>query len=137
MRRINSTGSYSSRDSESTTTTADSHEDRVYREQNGHYWYQKFLKRPTWCAVCNKFVYGLTIEQQNAFKCFNCKLVAHHDCHLKLTAQCQPNVTVKKDSGSPKAAVTFADVVMNAGNNERGFTARDAVRQTGKVIFYL
>ena len=133
MHMMNSIGSHSSRESESTTTTTESTGDeKVFREQNGHIWYQKFLKRPTWCDICTKFIYGITLEQQHAFKCGHCKLIAHHDCLLKMTVQCRNCVADSHDDGNSKKAADLADIVMEVG---QGFTTRDALNQTGQVSY--
>ena len=46
----------------------------------GHVWRKKFLKSPTWCKVCNSFIFGVTKEQQNAYKCLLCKTIGHRNC---------------------------------------------------------
>ena len=50
---------------------------------NGHVWRSKYLTKPTWCKVCDAFIFGVTKEQQNAYKCFLCKMSAHRDCCIK------------------------------------------------------
>jgi serine/threonine protein kinase len=50
---------------------------------NGHVWRSKYLTKPTWCKVCDSFIFGVTKEQQNAYKCFLCKMSAHRDCCIK------------------------------------------------------
>lgn len=47
---------------------------------HGHVWRKKFLKYPTWCKVCNSFIFGVTKEQQNAYKCLLCKTFGHRNC---------------------------------------------------------
>jgi serine/threonine protein kinase len=61
---------------------------RVVRT-NGHVWVQRFLKKMTWCKICNSFVWGLTAEQQHAFKCRKCKLVGHMHCCLEKADACE------------------------------------------------
>ena len=51
---------------------------------NGHEWKQKYLNKPTWCKICNSFVWGLTAEQQGAYKCKCCKTFGHRHCCIKL-----------------------------------------------------
>ena len=46
----------------------------------GHVWRKKYLKSPTWCKVCNTFIFGVTTEQQNAYKCLLCKTIGHRNC---------------------------------------------------------
>lgn len=46
----------------------------------GHVWRKKMLKSPTWCKVCNSFIYGVTKEQQNAYRCVLCKTIGHRNC---------------------------------------------------------
>jgi hypothetical protein len=46
----------------------------------GHVWRKKYLKSPTWCKVCNSFIFGVTKEQQNAYKCLLCKTIGHRNC---------------------------------------------------------
>lgn len=46
----------------------------------GHVWRRKHLKKPTWCKICNSFIFGVTKEQQNAYKCLLCKTIGHRDC---------------------------------------------------------
>jgi hypothetical protein len=46
----------------------------------GHVWRKVYLKAPTWCKVCNSFIYGVTKEQQNAFRCLLCKTIGHRNC---------------------------------------------------------
>lgn len=60
---------------------------RVVRN-NGHVWVQRFLKKMTWCKICSSFVWGLTAEQQHAFKCKKCKLVGHMQCCLETGDPC-------------------------------------------------
>jgi serine/threonine protein kinase len=50
---------------------------------NGHVWRSKYLTKPTWCKVCDAFIFGVTKEQQNAYKCFLCKMSAHRDCCIR------------------------------------------------------
>mmetsp|Transcript_28152 Transcript_28152/g.47594 ORF Transcript_28152/g.47594 Transcript_28152/m.47594 type:complete len:301 (-) Transcript_28152:264-1166(-) len=54
----------------------------------GHEWKSKYLSSPTWCMICNKFIQGLTVNQQHAFKCRNCKVVGHRDCCQDFKCQC-------------------------------------------------
>ena len=54
----------------------------------GHAWKSKFLSTPTWCMICKKFIQGLTINQQHAFKCRNCKVIGHRDCCHDFKCQC-------------------------------------------------
>jgi hypothetical protein len=118
-------------------TTNSERELRVYNEINGHMWYSKYLKNPTWCDICTKFVYGFTPKQQNAFKCQKCKLISHHDCYLKYEIKCEEKPS---ESSIPKATPTkkvgFADVVMESGT-ERGYATKDVIRQTGKVFLFV
>ena len=50
---------------------------------NGHVWRSKYLTKPTWCKECDSFIFGVTKEQQNAYKCFLCKMSLHRDCCVK------------------------------------------------------
>ena len=65
------------------------HKGRRVVSNNGHAWTQKHLKKMTWCRICNTFVWGLTKEQQHAFKCTNCHLVGHMHCCLKFSDCCK------------------------------------------------
>ena len=51
---------------------------------NGHDWNRTYLNKPTWCKICDSFVWGLTAEQQGAYKCKNCKTFGHRHCCIKL-----------------------------------------------------
>jgi hypothetical protein len=62
------------------TLSAFSDKNRQYYDLNGHLYYQKFLKKMTWCTLCNSFVWGLTADQQQAFKCKKCSLTGHIEC---------------------------------------------------------
>lgn len=129
---LNTKGSTDASEASEETTLSEK-EQRVYDEINGHMWYSKYLKNPTWCDICTKFVYGLTTKQQNAFKCQNCKLISHHDCYLKYDIKCEniAHATTTPQKG-PSKKVGFADVVMESGA-DRGYTTKEAIRQTGKV----
>lgn len=60
-------------------------------DTNGHEWKRKFLNKPTWCKICNSFVWGLTAEQQGAYKCRHCKTFGHRHCCIKLNdSACHP-----------------------------------------------
>jgi serine/threonine protein kinase len=61
---------------------------RQYHELNGHLYYKKFLKKMTWCLICNSFVWGLTADQQQAYRCKKCKLIGHIECCQKYEHVC-------------------------------------------------
>jgi hypothetical protein len=56
---------------------------------HGHKWKSKFLTSPTWCMFCKSFIKGLTINQQHAFQCVNCKVIGHRECCHDLKCQCK------------------------------------------------
>jgi hypothetical protein len=45
-----------------------------------HCWVDHYLPKPTWCGVCNKFIFGVTMEMQQAAMCQNCALICHKIC---------------------------------------------------------
>lgn len=49
-------------------------------ELNGHRWKLVFLKRPTNCSHCKKFIWGLTKSQQHSYRCDCCRSVYHQNC---------------------------------------------------------
>jgi hypothetical protein len=83
-----SSGGETSPRSSSLTETNQSEKPRQYYELNGHLYYQKFLKKMTWCLICNSFVWGLTADQQQAYRCKKCKLIGHIECCQKYEHVC-------------------------------------------------
>lgn len=51
-------------------------------DSNGHDWKPKYFNKPTWCRICDDFVFGLTTDMQKAYKCRNCKMSGHLKCIL-------------------------------------------------------
>jgi serine/threonine protein kinase len=82
------------KDKVSSTSDADQQKHTKVKEPpadlNGHEWHSKFLSKPTWCKICKSFVWGLTVEQQGAYKCKHCKTFGHRHCCVKLNeSECQ------------------------------------------------
>lgn len=58
----------------------------------GHSWVQnEFLTKPTWCGLCETFIYGITRDLQNAFHCQNCHVIAHKKCCYDPSKACKHN----------------------------------------------
>ena len=57
-------------------------------KKNGHEFRHQYLNKPTWCKICSKFIIGLTMEQQKAYRCRCCKMAAHAHCCLTFEDRC-------------------------------------------------
>jgi hypothetical protein len=58
----------------------------------GHSWLQsEFLTKPTWCGLCETFIYGITRDQQNAFTCQHCQIISHKKCCFDPSKICKHN----------------------------------------------
>jgi hypothetical protein len=79
-----------------------------------HEFISKYLKKPTWCGICNEFILGVTSAQQDSYKCLHCKLIGHHHCLESLKKEC----TKKK--------VEFSEVTNEAMKTFLGAAAQKA-----------
>jgi len=50
------------------------------RELNRTKFEQRYFSSPTWCSVCDTFIWGITKIQQNGRACTECNLQAHAHC---------------------------------------------------------
>jgi hypothetical protein len=58
----------------------------------GHSWIPSiFLSKPTWCGLCETFIYGITRDQQNAFYCSHCHITCHKKCCFDPSKSCSQN----------------------------------------------
>jgi hypothetical protein len=59
-------------------------------DMNSHEWKSKYLKKPTFCNICDSFIWGFTKEQQNAFMCVHCNSFGHRHCcrHKSESSEC-------------------------------------------------
>ena len=87
---------------------------------NGHRWKQKYLTKMTWCQMCNSFVWGLTREQQHAFKCSHCRRVGHMNCCLEFPDKCRaPDPIIRRASSLDESESLSLDSV-NSESSEMG-----------------
>jgi hypothetical protein len=63
-----------------TTTVTTENTDVPLIQIGSHEFKPKYLKKPTWCGICHEFIIGVTLAQQDSFKCIHCKLIGHHHC---------------------------------------------------------
>jgi hypothetical protein len=75
--------------------------------KSGHEWHAKYLSKPTWCSICSKFIVGLSLEQQRAYKCKLCRLVCHSQCAIATDDAC---VSLRAMFQSRKAALDLNDI---------------------------
>jgi serine/threonine protein kinase len=54
----------------------------------GHVWRPTYLKKPTNCDICGKFIWGVIKAQQDAFKCSACRMKVHHACWESYMIEC-------------------------------------------------
>jgi len=67
-----------------------------------HNFYETYLKKPTWCSHCKKFIWGITKHKQKCFKCSNCKVKLHRQCMIKwreINPECQ-SIETKDEENS-------------------------------------
>jgi hypothetical protein len=75
----------------------------------GHSWLQsEFLTKPTWCGLCETFIYGITRDQQNAFTCQNCHVISHKKCCFDPSKSCK-NPSHDSTALSPTQSPSEAD----------------------------
>lgn len=103
-----------------TDCTDETSEDQsVPPDLGGHQWRSKFLNKPTWCKMCSSFIWGVTKQQQCAFKCSRCKITAHRNCclaynELECTGEVDESVTRWSLIRGSSKHIGFADVVSEA-----------------------
>lgn len=86
----------------------------------------KYLKKPTWCGICHEFIIGVTLAQQDAYKCIHCKLIGHHHCLSIALSEC----TKKK--------VEFSEVTDAAMRTYMGSSAQKAGQVfKNKIVIFL
>lgn len=91
---------------------------------NSHEFIQRYLKKPTWCGICGEFIVGVTLSQQNAYKCVNCKLIGHHNClHLSTNECIKKKVDFNTDTIKKKE---FSDITDTAMRTYMGSSAQKA-----------
>mmetsp|Transcript_9527 Transcript_9527/g.29389 ORF Transcript_9527/g.29389 Transcript_9527/m.29389 type:complete len:797 (+) Transcript_9527:137-2527(+) len=54
-------------------------------EASPHDFQKKTFRKPTWCQLCTKFLYGAVAQGK---KCKSCQFVAHHKCVPHVPANC-------------------------------------------------
>jgi hypothetical protein len=64
----------------------------------GHQWRSKYLKKPTWCAICSQFIVGVMKSQQHSYTCLLCDMECHMKCCTTYTVQCSGQKMSKKVS---------------------------------------
>lgn len=80
---------------------------------NKHEFIHKYLKKPTWCGICNEFIVGVTLSQQNAYKCLCCKLIGHYNCLPLATNECiKKKVDFNTDTVKKNEFSEVTDVAM-------------------------
>jgi hypothetical protein len=76
----------------------------------GHAWIPStFLSKPTWCGLCETFIYGITRDQQNAFFCTHCHIISHKKCCFDPSKSCSKNHQELVDSKSPNDSIQSPD----------------------------
>lgn len=63
-------------------------------EQKNHRFSLTFFRQPTYCGICNDFIWGVT--QQQAYKCVDCVMACHEKCVERVLDECRLN-TIPKD----------------------------------------
>jgi hypothetical protein len=96
------------------TTLLHDNESTVAITIGSHEFIPKYLKKPTWCGICNEFIIGVTSAQQDAYKCSTCKLVGHHHCLESANKECL------------KKKVEFSEVTNEAMKTYLGSSAQKA-----------
>ena len=94
-----------------TVTTDNTHSDLPLIQIGSHEFKSKYLKKPTWC--------GVTLAQQDSFKCIHCKLIGHHHCLIN-----------SKNHECVKKKIEFSEVTNDAMKTFLGSSATKA----GQVI---
>jgi serine/threonine protein kinase len=54
-----------------------------------HQWKRRYFNRPSWCSICGGFIVGLTLDQQNAYKCKQCHKYGHAACVFGFDHPCE------------------------------------------------
>lgn len=52
----------------------------------GHLFIARWYKQPTFCSICDDFLWGLTNKQ--GYQCKECSMVTHKKCHQKVVSIC-------------------------------------------------
>lgn len=55
-----------------------------FQLHNGHRFRLDFVHVPTYCEICNQFMW----HAEKIFICMNCRLSCHKKCHTKVTYKC-------------------------------------------------
>lgn len=86
-----------------------------------HEFILKYLKRPTWCGICNEFIVGVTLSQQNSYKCLCCKLIGHYNCLSNAPIECIKK-KVEFNDNSTHSVHSNSSVQSNNSNNSNTTT---------------
>ncbi|XP_071742996.1 putative protein kinase C delta type homolog isoform X3 [Lepeophtheirus salmonis] len=60
-----------------------------YTEVQGHKFVAKFFRNPSFCSICQGFLWGFG---KQSFQCIDCSVAVHKRCHSKILVKCEGNV---------------------------------------------